>query len=473
MAIETVRRWLGFGAGAAPDSASARGRERYRRAGLTAIAAFGARGLSLALSLATVPLTLGYLGAERYGMWVTISSMIALLGFTDLGIGNGLLNAVARAIATDAYDQARRAVSSGLLLVAGLATVLASVFLLIGRFVPWANVLAVSSPLAANEASAAVTAWVVCFLLGQPLAVATQVRLARQEGYLVHLSAAAGNLAAVAALLGVIHARLGLPILVLAMAIPPLIATAVNGAVLFGRNAPELRPALRCVELATGVQLVRTGFLFFLLQLSMAAAFTSDTLVVAHIVGPEAVASYGVTSRLFLIPSGVIGIMLMPLWPAYGEAVARGDMAWVRSTLRRSLRIGLSIIVPAAILLVALGDPIINIWVGSAVRPPFLLILGFGIWITLSAVGVAVAMVLNGAGEIRLQAVAAVAMATANLPLSIWLTARIGVPGVIWGTVLTYAVLVLIPMALYLPGVLARIADRSDASTSAAANVAD
>ena len=31
--------------------------------------ALGGRGLTMALSLLTVPLTLNYLGAERYGFW--------------------------------------------------------------------------------------------------------------------------------------------------------------------------------------------------------------------------------------------------------------------------------------------------------------------------------------------------------------------------------------------------------------------
>ncbi len=47
------------------------------------------RLLAAALAIVTVPLTIGYLGSERYGLWITISSVVAMINFADLGIGNG------------------------------------------------------------------------------------------------------------------------------------------------------------------------------------------------------------------------------------------------------------------------------------------------------------------------------------------------------------------------------------------------
>lgn len=449
------RLWLGSPGDL--EGAGARGKERYRRAGLGAATAVGGRGLTMILSLATVPLTLNYLGPERYGMWLTISSLIALLAFTDLGIGNGLLNAVTRTMARGEFTEARRQISSSFGLLTLLAVALAALFAVCYPIIPWASVLAVSSRDFASEAGPAVAVWLACFLIGMPLGVATQVRLARQESYIVHLTGAAGNVAAVGALLVVIVSRQGLPFLVVAMAGPPLVASALNGLVLFRRDAPELSPSLRLADRRTGFQLLRAGFLFLILQIAIAVAFTSDTLVVAHLVGPKAVAEYGVTSKLFMIPAAIAALALSPLWPAYGEAIARGDILWTRSTLVRSVKAGLFISVPAAAALVWLGLPIIALWVGPSVTPPFLLLLGFGIWVVLSTVGSSVAMLLNGAHEIRLQAVAAVVMALVNIALSIWLTSRIGVAGVMWGTVIAYSVFVLVPMGFYVPGVLRRI----------------
>ena len=441
----------------APSDAEVRGRERYRRAGLSGVAAFGGRGTTTLLSLVAVPLTLNYLGPERYGLWLTISSVIALLSFTDLGIGNGLLNAVTLAMAQGDAGKARRQVSSAAILLTALAAALALLMAATFPFVPWASVLAVSGRDAASEAVLAFVAWIGCFLIGLPLSVAKQVRLARQEGYVVHLTLAVGNVAAVGVLLAAIAGRQGLPVLVVAMAGPPLIATAVNGIILFRHDAPELSPSRSLADRRTGFRLLRTGFLFFVLQISIAVAFTSDTLVVAQVVGPTAVAEYGVTSRLFMIPVAIVAMFLSPLWPAYGEAIARGDVRWSRRTLTRSVIVGVLCTLPISTILVVFGLPLMMLWVGPSVVPPTELLLGFGIWIVLSTIGNAVAMLLNGAHEIRIQAAAASVMAVANLVLSIWLSSRIGVAGVIWGTVIAYGLLVLLPMALYLPGVLRRI----------------
>jgi hypothetical protein len=63
------------------------GRERYRRAGMTASTSYMAKGLTLLMGFVSVPLTVHYLGAERYGVWLTISSLLlwVVRGTTLLG----------------------------------------------------------------------------------------------------------------------------------------------------------------------------------------------------------------------------------------------------------------------------------------------------------------------------------------------------------------------------------------------------
>src|SRR2546423_1279703 len=61
--------------------------ERHRRIALSAFAGFGAKGVSMATTLITVPLTLRYLGPERYGVWMTMSSVMMMMVFADLGLG--------------------------------------------------------------------------------------------------------------------------------------------------------------------------------------------------------------------------------------------------------------------------------------------------------------------------------------------------------------------------------------------------
>jgi O-antigen/teichoic acid export membrane protein len=202
---------------------------------------------------------------------------------------------------------------------------------------------------------------------------------------------------------------------------------------------------------------LRIGVLFLVLQLAVAVAFTSNSIIIAAMLGPSAVATYAVVAKLFMVPTVLVGLALAPLWPAYREALSGGDVLWVRRTFRRSIRLSLSVAGPVSAVLVVLGLPLIGLWVGTSVQPSFGLVLAVGIWTTLGAVGSAISMLLNGAQVMRFQVITAVAMATVSILMSIALTARIGVAGVVWGSIIAFVALSLIPATLYLPRVFARM----------------
>src|SRR6266699_741403 len=103
----------------AVDTATKHGRaqERHRRAALSTITSIAARGMTLLTVVISVPLTVRYLGTERYAVWMTISSLVAMLTFADLGIGNGLLNAVSESHGKDDPGLAAEYISSGFFLL--------------------------------------------------------------------------------------------------------------------------------------------------------------------------------------------------------------------------------------------------------------------------------------------------------------------------------------------------------------------
>jgi O-antigen/teichoic acid export membrane protein len=426
-----------------------RSRERYRRAVLTALAAAFAKSVSILTVLVTVPLTLHYLGSERYGLWLTISSLTVFLGFADLGLGNGLMNAVSSAFGRDDRAAARTSVSSAFFMLLGVVVVVLALFAALYVVIPWETVFKVTSPLAIREAGPAVAIFVACFALNLPADVVQRVQMGYQEGFASQLWQALGSVFGLAAVLTAVHLKLGLPFLVLALSGGPLLATTLNAIDQFGRRRPWLRPQWSCASAATARRLLRVGVSFFVLQLAVALAFTSDNLVVAQVLGAEAVPQYAVPMRLFSLLGIALAMALSPLWPAYAEAVVRGDTHWVQRTFRRSLLFSaLGIGIPAAIL-VLVGPWVLTVWVGTAIEPTFWLLLGLGIWATINAVGYSTAMLLNGIGAIWLQAILGVAMGVAALGLKIVFTQRFGVAGTIWATIVAYSLITLLPVLWY------------------------
>jgi O-antigen/teichoic acid export membrane protein len=112
--------------------------------------------------------------------------------------------------------------------------------------------------------------------------------------------------------------------------------------------------------------------------------------------------------------------------------------------------------------LVAFGRPIIHGWVGHRVTPGWLLLFGFAAWAVIWSVGNALSMFLNGANIVRLQVVATVATAVTATLAKIFLGRAIGLPGVVWATVVAYIAFVAVPFAFAIPRVL-RQADLGEA----------
>jgi O-antigen/teichoic acid export membrane protein len=436
---------------------AARSRDRYRRATLSSAAAISARIISLAVSLITIPLTLKYLGIERYGMWMTISSMVAMFSFADLGMSNGLVNLVADANGRDDRDTVRHATASAfwmLSIIAGFLLVsIASVY----QFIPWYRVFNVDSARAMRESGPAVLALIACFAVNLPLGIVGSIQTGFQNGFITNLWASAGSAISLFTVLLAIHFRAGLVVLILGLSGAPVLASVFNAAHLFLVDRPWLLPRMRFFSRDIASRLLKTGLMFFCLQLAAALGYQSDNLVIAHLLGARMVASYAVPSRLFNILPLLIGIIAGPMWPAYADAVASGDGQWIRKTFKRTV-IGLGTMTFAAtLILVIYGNIILTLWVGPQMRVSFALLLAFGVRCVLSAYLQPLSFLLNGMGKLRAQAIIAILMSIFNLVLSILFVRSFGVIGAILGTVIAELTVVVIPETIIVGRVLKRL----------------
>ena len=428
-----------------------RSKERYRRIGISAIASASVQAISLLTSLITVPLTLNYLGIERYGLWVVISSTVAMLNFADLGLGNGLINGISDANGKNDNELAHRYVSNAFYMLASIALAIGVIFVIFFSKISWSWLLNISSPEAINEAGPAIAVFIVCFLVNLPLGVIQRIQTGYQEGFYNSFWQAFGNILALGSVLLAIYFKAKLPWLVFAMTGVPILATVVNGIILFRFRRPWLLPKIKSISFLAAQRILKSGFLFFILQLAGTLGFQSDNLVISHFLGASFVPQYSIPMKLFMVIPILLSFALSPLWPAYGEAYARHDVDWIKKTFIRSVKLSLSANVVFAILLIVFAPFIIHLWTGSDVAPPFNLLLGLGIWTVLNSLGAPIAMLLNGTNVIGLQVICASLMGISNPLLSIYLVQRIGVAGPIYGTVITWTLFELIPLSIYIP----------------------
>ena len=421
-----------------------RARERFRRATLAAITTLAAKGVSLITILISVPLTFHYLGTERYGMWMTISSLITILSFADLGIGNGLVNLLAESQGHDDQRLAIKYVSSSFFVLIGIGLAMVVFFLIINNFVSWPAIFNVRSKDAIEELNPSLTIFVICLAINIPLGLVEKVRTGLQEGFQNNLWQGAGNILALAGVLLAIRFKSGLPWLVLAMAGAPILTTTVNGWFQFVVHRPWLRPNWQSFDWPATWRLVRLGGAFFLLQILAIVGTSSDNLIIVRLYDASTVAQYAVIQKLFslaLIPHYLVA----PLWPAFGEALARKDYAWAERTLRRAIVLSCLFEVILALSLLLWGRSIIGFWLGASIVPSLVLLSGFAVEAVIGAYRTTVSVFLNSSDMLHAQSLLFGVASIVALTLKVLLGSYFALPGIIWGGGLAFSLVYVIP----------------------------
>jgi O-antigen/teichoic acid export membrane protein len=417
---------------------------------VNAATSFAAKFASVAVTLLAVPATLAYLGPERFGVWITVTSFQLLLSFCDLGIGNGLMTAISHESGRDDILAIRRHVSGGFVAMSAIALGIGSIFALSYWFVPWADALNIKSPGVASELGPTMVVFVVGFCASIPAGIAGRVQTGLQQSSATSLSQIAGSVFSLIALFTAIRMQLSLPWFVGASVGGSVVSSTINSICFFGFWRRDLRPDFALIKASEIWALMHLGLLFFVLQLSLAIGTWTDNLIVMHTLGPEAVAAYSIPARLFAMVTMGVSLLMMPLWPAYGEALVSGDREWIRRTLLRSLRFSLLAAILGAGALVFSANWILDLWVNGRIHVDWSLAVAFAVATVVDCLVTSIAPYMNGTGVIGFQVIMAVSYAVACLVLRLIMVRWIGIAGIPLATALAYFLTTALPSALFL-----------------------
>jgi O-antigen/teichoic acid export membrane protein len=399
---------------------------------------------SVVLNAITIPIVARVLGADGYGLWTTITSISSFLVFADFGLSNGLVTIISEANGNRDREAAVRAVSTAFYLLLALAAFFCVLVAVVGPQIPWVRLLNLTNSRLAPE----VTATVVWFLLFEvanlPALVSQKVQIGYQE---MHWTNTWQILGSVLSFLGVLFAAskgLRLVHFVILFCLGPLLAQSVGSYVLFRRLRPWLTPKLSAFQWGSVRNLSGTGGVFVLLQILAVLGTYSDPIILTRYLGLTAVAEYSVAQRLFSGAS-IIQFFLVPLWPAFGEAVASGDHAWVRTALRRALWISIALSTTSAALIAFLAPTISTAWVPQIHKAPPLLLWAFVVAALIGAYGGVMSVFLNNRQTLRAQLRFYALASFAALAAKFWLVKILGISGVVWGTILGYGLFYIYP----------------------------
>ena len=410
-----------------------RGHARTVKAKKNILASLLIKGCSIAINLWLVPLTIHYVNTGRYGVWLTLSSVIAWLSFFDIGFGNGLRNKFAEAMASGQKELSRVYVSTTYAILAIIIALVFCLFLCINPFLHWPKILN-ATPDFAGEFTLLALVVVGSFCLQFILQLVNTLLISDQKPAQAGLLGLLGNTISLAIIFTLtVTTRGNLLYLGLALGFSPVLVLFLASLWLFNSTYKYFKPSWKFVRFSYAKDLMNLGVKFFIIQISAIVIFQTDSIIIAQLFGPKEVTPYNIAYKFQGLPIMVYSIIITPFWSAFTEAWAKKDTAWIKATIQKLQRIWL-IFTGLTILQLVCAPFIYRIWLGDAVYIPYPLSASMALYSILLNWNSIYVQFLNGVGKIKFQLYIGILGMILIIPLTIYFGKVIGITGIILAT---------------------------------------
>lgn len=403
-----------------------------------------------------IPFVLNSLGEQHFGAWATIVSIVTLSTFLDFGLGNGAMNLIAGAKGRSAQVEITKIVHTTYKSILKI-TLLLCISLFIVPFVSWDKILGLSQ-VDSSICTISMAVALLSVLLSMPLSIANKIQLGLGHGNKTYKWISFSQL--VTTLVVVILAKQGatLPILVAASTLLPISGLLFNTIELLKTVGPSTAPIENNPDLARSIQ--KEGILFFVLQLSAFLAFNLDLILISSLVGAKEAGEYSIVQKIFSIIPMMLGLIWVPLWPIYREALAKSEYDWVFKIFRKSMILAVFFACSFGLLFALSLEWLTKMWLGQTLIFSAILVCGFVIWHPLESIGTGVSMLLNAASIINYQLIIGLSFAILCFGSKVIVLKYFGINGLPWATLIPYIVINIIPTAIFFPKLRERVCSK-------------
>ncbi len=409
--------------------------ERSARARNNIAISLVVRLLGIVVSFLLVPLTISYINPTRYGIWLTLSSIVSWFSFFDIGFGNGLRNKFAEAVALGKHDLARIYVSTTYIILFIIILAVLVIFFVISPLLNWAVILN-TEPNMSEELRLLAMVVFIFFCVQLVLQLLNTVVTANQQPAKGSIISFVGNLVSLLIIFVLTKTTSGnLVYLGTAMAVSPVIVLLISSFFLYCKSYRRYAPSLKYVKFSYAKDLLSLGLKFFIIQVAVVVLYQSSNIIIAQLFGPEQVTPYNLAYKYFGVVTMLLAIVTTPYWSAITEAWVRKDIDWIKTTMNRLIMLWI-IIAVGTILLLVLANTFYGLWVGKEILVPFTLSMVMAIYVVINAWNSIFSIFLNGVGIIKLQYLSGIWGMILNIPVALWLGRVFGVEGVVTASII-------------------------------------
>jgi O-antigen/teichoic acid export membrane protein len=399
-------------------------------------ALFIIKGLSIAIGLIMVPLTINYLDATKYGIWITLSSIITWFSFFDIGLGNGLRNRFAEAMASGKHELAKIYVSTAYAILSLIIGIVLLLFYIINPFLNWNKILNVGQDIIfKNELSLLALVVFTFFCLRFVFKLITTLLTADQRPAMASFFDLLGKVVTLV-LIFILTKTTTESLLYLGIVISslPAMVLIISSVWLFKGRYKIYRPSIKLVDFSKAKDLLNLGLKFFIIQISALLLYSTNNIIITQLFGPEMVTTYNVAFKYFSILMMGFTIVITPFWSAFTEAWIKKEIAWIKNIMDKLIMFwGLLVIL--GLIMLYCSSWVYLVWIGDKVSIPNSISALVLIWVLLNAWNGIFSHFLNGVGKIKLQLYLGISVAIFNIPLSVFLGKLFGISGILLANV--------------------------------------
>lgn len=359
------------------------------------------KGWSCIVQFLIVPLSLQCLTKYEYGIWLTINSILMGIDAIDVGLGNGLRNRLAEAMALDDRRKARQQVSTTFFMLVMIMVPLIVMFAIAMQFVDCNALMNVSPKLVPDMrgilvASVAIMGSTFIFKFIGNMYMGLQLPAINNLLVVLGQTVALGILFVLSTL-----GHSSLMTVAVAFTASPLLVYLIAYPVSFCGRYSFLAPSLRFFDRDSLRSLFGLGVKFFVIQVSGLMLFMSSNVIISHVMNPAEVTPYQIAYRYFSILYMLFAIIASPLWSATTDAYTKGDWKWIRRAMRKmNMLLAASVAVVAC--MVAIAPLFYRLWIGDKVDVPLSLNVMMAIYTFMLVASNSYSYILMGIGKIRM-----------------------------------------------------------------------
>jgi len=393
------------------------------------IGAFGVKGLSLLVSLFTMPAYLRFFNDQAaLGLWFTVLSVLNWILNFDLGIGNGLRNHLSRTITQKNNEETKKYLSSAYLSIGALCIFISVVFIFVFNFINWNKVFNIRTDIVSSKALLLSVKIVFAGIMIQMfLRLINSVLYALQKSSVnnfLHLCSTVISLICVLIIPSGNNDRnviVMATVHLLAVIIPLIVATVVAFG---GKELRNAIPSIKAFSKKHAKEVLSLGGTFLFVQLAYMVIINTNEFLITYLTSSEEVVNYQIYHKLFTLGGTVFSLALTPVWSAVTKAFTEKNFNWINSLYKKLLLIsGVGVLLE--FLLVPFLQIFINLWLGEdAIKVNFSYGFAFAALGGLIILNGALSSIANGVGELKTQAIFFGIGAIAKVPLA-WAFVRL------------------------------------------------